>query len=258
MNRNDVDYKNIIWAIVTFGVCLITGIIYASKLTLKEDIMYELLTKVSYVFTFANIAAAMSEENISTLIVAIQGIQIINFMKKILKQEGWKNKGLFWTGVLFLELFLTFTAETYKTENIETLRSAMCLIIGVASAIYSLYITISSSLWWATWLFIWMKVLLFTNPIVKYLWAYTIGFYGTLIVLAGLLGIPAMLKTYTISVIISVVATPFLLKLDSWIVQKCLKLFFKDLYDAEEVCTLDIIGIVVALILVLYWLINLL
>ena len=266
MNRSSVDYKNIIWVLAMFSVCLITGIVYGSELALKEDIIYELLVKVSYAFTFANVAAAMEQGDIAALMVMIQGIQIINFMKKFLEQDGWKNKILFWIGVLFLELFLSFTAETYKEESIETLRGTFFIIIGVSSAIYSIYIMISSDLCLFTsplegclaWIFTFMKVLLFTNPIAKYLWTYTIGFFGTMLVLTGLIGIPSMLKAYAVSVIISVIATPFLLKIDSWIVQKCLGFFFEDLYDVDEICTLDIIGMVIAVVLLLYWLITLL
>lgn len=257
-NTREVDYKNIIYLIVTFLACIITYIMFKKQLSLASDAFMNIISQTSIIFSLYDLDQATNGSGnefaamAAYIIPALQGIQIVTVIEKIVDHEGWINKILIWFSTLFLELFLGFTVQTYKETQLATL----FIVLESGIFIYGIILTICQTR--SAWKFMPVCIvkICFTNPISKYLWAYGIGFIVESFSLALLLEIPALLKIYAVSYIIMFVATPFLCRLNAWVVNKCLTLFFGDLYDSEDVCTLDIIGLVVAGIFCIVWIIN--
>lgn len=254
LNLIDVDIKNILYCVSTFLLCVIMMVVFWKKITVLEDTVISLISRLSIIGSLYNLDQVTKNDKgiymIAYFVSTIQGIQLVTVMDKILEHKGWKNKLLFWFGTLFLELFLGFTVETYPDEML----IAIGVIFAASIFVYSFLCTVRITK--SNWLILplWLVELYFLNPISRYLWAYGLGWIVEMFTFALIMTIPGKLELNLIFDILMIVLTPFMVRLNAIVVEKCMSLFFKDLYDSEEICILDKIGLVVAGILLTAWL----
>lgn len=117
---------------------------------------------------------------------------------------------------------------------------AVCLII------YSIVRVIqkTDNLLWGIVLF--LGEVYFMNPVSRYILAYGIGWFGSMMGFAIILEIFNKIGLHVLVYVLMFVLTPWVVQAEAWIVKKLLKIFFGDLYDPEEICMLDKIGLGVA------------
>lgn len=251
---SSVDNKNVAYCGITFLSFIVTIFIFQDKLSLFDDILMTLLTKTSIVFTVADIEMTNNDEIqlFGYMLSTVQGIQIVLLAEKVLEHDGWINKVLFWLGTLFLELFLGFTIETYNPDHLGVIFLVLFAIIFVESIIMTIQVV--DNPWTGFFVFLWK--LWFGNHIVKYLWAYFIGFLAETMLFGLILEIPALLNLEIVMWIGLFVVSPFCVRFGSWVVDKCFGRFYPELYEKDEICTLDKIGFGIAMGLLVVWFVS--
>lgn len=222
-------------------------VVFYDKVTVIEDVIVSLFSQVTPVGTLYSMDQTIHMGNefagvVAFIIPTMQGIQIVTVMDKILEHNGLYNKILLWFATLFLTLFLGFTMETYSEKKMVYIfmGCALCL------AIYSLVLVIrkTHNILWGIVLF-WGEFY-FINPISRYIWAYGIGWFVSMMGFAIVLEICNRIGLHILVDVLIFILTPWVVQAEAWIVKKLLKVFFGDLYDSEELCMLDKIGVGVA------------
>lgn len=242
---------------MAFLACLITALLFRNKVSALEDGIYEVISQTSVFFHLYDISLLEESDNefaayAAYFIPALQGIQIVTVVDKLVEHEGAVNKILFWVGTLFLELFLGFTVETYQESNL----AALFLGTGAVVMIYGLICTLRVT--HNPWLFlpVFMAQSIFLNHVSRYLWAYFIGLFAEQMTFALILTIPSKLHLKIIFYILMFILTPFMTWINNWVVDKCLGLFFSEIYDKEDICILDMIGLGIAALFLIIWIVN--
>lgn len=245
--ENGIAIRNSIYFTITFLLCAITLTVFCSKVTVVEDVIVGLFSQVTPLGTLYSMDQANHMDNefagvIAFLLPTVQEIQIVTVMDKILDHHGLYNRILNWFSTLFLTLFLGFTIEIYSEINLMYIFMACVLLL----AIYSLVLVIrkTHNILWGIILF--LGEFYFINPVSRYLWAYGIGWFISMMGFAIILEILNMIGLHILVYVLIFVLTPWVVQAEAWIVEKLLKVFFGDLYDSEEICMLDKIGLAVS------------
>ena len=245
--RKNIAIENAIYCAVTFLLCIIMIVVFYNKVKVEEDVIVGLLSQVTPFGSVYSMDQTIHTGNefagiAALLIPTMQEVQIVTVMDKVLEHDSLYNKILIWFSTLFLTLFLGFTIETYSEENMIYIfmAVAVCLII------YSIVRVIqkTDNLLWVIVLF--LGEVYFMNPVSRYILAYGIGWFGSMMGFAIILEIFNKIGLHVLVYVFMFVLTPWVVQAEAWIVKKLLKVFFGDLYDPDEICMLDKIGLGVA------------
>lgn len=255
LSEKNIDIKNCTYCIATFLLCVIMVIIFSAKVTAVEDVIVNLFSHICTIGPLYGIEQMNEADNefaamAAFLIPTIQGIQIVTVVDKITEHNGIYNKILLWCGTFFLELFFGFTMETYQENRL--IYVFMALMAGVL--IYSFVLVLQRTRNIILIFPLLFVKFCFTNPVSRYLWAYAVGLFVPLFGMALIMELLNKAGLMGLNYLLLFALTPIIVQAEAWLVKKCLKLFFGDLYDPEEICTLDKIGIVMAGLGLVVWL----